>query len=69
MEVKPDCPDFKPSPLAAWMCDNWICSGLVFEDVENKISPWCREGLLCKTKGLKYLPKANYQPGDNGETD
>ena len=66
-EPKAECPNFKPSPLAAWMCAWWIFYGPVFEDTENKISPWCLEGELCPTAGLRTKPRSNYQPGDDGE--
>ena len=65
VKAEADCPDFKPSPLAAWMCAKWICSGPVFEDKENKISPWCLEGELCPTAGLRHKPRSNYQPEEN----
>ena len=63
-DPKADCPDFKPSPQAAWMCYWWM--------VRQSSSAWyCGlpedADLLqrCPTAGLRNKPRGNYQPEEN----
>lgn len=66
-EPKADCPDFKPSPLAAWMCAWWE---LEEETGEYFCSRPDWEDRDCPTAGLRTKPRSNYQPSDEGgETD
>ena len=67
----PDCLNFKPSPLAAWMCAKWQTIASV-SDGDGGVAifpcmPFCKDGLDCLTAGLRNKPRSNYQPGDDGE--
>ena len=64
---KADC-HFKPSAQAAWICARYI-----FPDPGRRtcqFEPFCSwDDGPCPTNGLQHKPRANYQPGDDGEID
>ena len=70
----PVCPDFKPSPQAAWMCAKWITEvrvpyGCCVGTMPLDKFTFCKDGLDCPTAGLRTKPRSNYSPGDDGEVE
>ena len=65
----PDCPNFKPSPRAAWMCDHWLIpvSQPGTPAPPHKCLNVKVKGTHCPTAGLRTKPRSNYQPSDDGE--
>ena len=64
----PICPDFKPSPLAAWICYWWLQP----PELPWPALPFCghpQKGQDCPTAGLRNKPRSNYSPGDDGEVE
>jgi len=66
MGRKPDCPDFKPSPLAPWLCAWWDS-----EETGTGIECFCSrpawEGRICETRGLRLLSRPDQE--DDGWQD
>jgi hypothetical protein len=56
--MKAHCPDFKPSPLAPWLCAWWDT-----ELDEPGIAYFCSrpdwEERVCETRGLRLMPRAD----------
>ena len=65
----PDCLNFKPSPLAAWMCARYITPDTGPRAV-TQFEPFCAlTNKTCPTAGLRNKPRGNYSPGDDGAPD